>query len=68
MKYHLMSLGYKFCRYVEKEYEIPYNLPIDKSELDQYDANAKTLNAILSGLTNSVKVMQCKPSKHAWEN
>ena len=35
----------------------------------QYEANAKALNSILSGLTESVlvKVMQCKTSKHAWE-
>ena len=67
MKCHLMSLGYKVWRSVEKEYEIPNDLPIDKSELGQYEANSKTLNAILSGLTNSllVKVMQCKTSKHA---
>ena len=69
MKFHLMSLGYKFWRYIEKEYKIPDDLPIDRDELDQYEANAKALNAILSGLTNSVfvKVMQCKTSKHAWE-
>ena len=66
MKSLLMSLGYKVWRSVEKEYEIPNDLPIDKSELDQYDANAKTLNAILSGLTHSVfvKFMKCKTSKH----
>ena len=69
MKCHLMSLGYKVWRFVERKYKIPDNLPIDKSELDQYEANVKALNAILSGLTNSVfvKVMQCKTSKHAWE-
>ena len=69
MKYHLMSLGYKVWRYVEKEYKVPDDLPIDRDELDQYEANAKSLNAILSGLTNSVfiKVMQCKRTKHAQE-
>ena len=67
MKCHLMSLGYKVWRSVEKEYKIPDDLPIDKDELDQYDANAKALNAILSGLTNSmfVKFIQCKTTKHA---
>ena len=45
------------------------NLHVDRDELDQYEANAKALNAILSGLTNSVfvKVMQCKTTKHALE-
>ena len=64
-----MSLWYKVWRSVEKQYEIPDDLPIDKSELDQYVANAKSLNEILSGLTNYmfVKFMQCKTSKHTWE-
>ena len=69
LKCHLMSLGYKFWRYVEKEYKILDALPVDRYELDQYEANAKSLNAILSGLTTSmfVKVMQFKIAKHAWE-
>ena len=69
MKCHLMSLGYKVCRSVEKEYAVPDDVPIDEGELSQYEANAKDLNAILSGLTHSIflKVMQCKTSKHAWE-
>ena len=67
MKCHLMSLGYKVRRSVKKEYKIPVDLPIDIDELYQYDANAKSMNAILSGLKNSmfVKVMQCKTTKHA---
>ena len=68
MKCHLMPLGYKVWRYVENEYKISYNLPADRDELDQYETNANALNAILSGLTNSVfvKVMQCKTTKQAW--
>ena len=60
---------YKLWRSVEREYKVLANLPIDRDELDQYEANAKSLDAILSGLTNSVlvKVMKCKTSKHAWE-
>ena len=69
MKCHLMSLGYKFWRSVEREYKVPDDVPIDKGELSLYEANAKALNEILSGLIESVlvKVMQCKTSKHAWE-
>ena len=69
MKCHLMSLGYKVWRSVEKEYKVPADLPINIDEQDQYEANAKSLNAILSELTNSVfvKVMQCKTTKHAQE-
>ena len=64
-----MSLGYKVWRSIETEYEISDDLPIEKNELDQYEANVKALNDFLSGLTNSVfvKVMQWKTSKHAWE-
>ena len=38
-------------------------------ELSQYEGNSKSLNAILSGLTNYVftKVMQCKTIKQAWD-
>ena len=69
MKFHLMSLGYKVWRSIEKEYKIQCNIPTDRDEQDQYESNAKSLNAILSGLTNSVfvKFMQCKISKHAWK-
>ena len=69
MKCHLMSIQYKVWRSIEKQYKIIDALPIDRDELDQYESNAKALNAILSGLTNSVfvKVMQCKTFKHAWE-
>ena len=69
MKCHLMSLGYKVQRSVEREYKVPDDLPIERVQLDQYEANEKSLNAILSGLINLVfvKAMQCKTSKHAWE-
>ena len=69
MNFHLMSLGYKVWRFVEKEYQIPDDLPIDRDELDQYESNYKAMNAILSGLTNIVlvKFMQCKKTKHARE-
>ena len=68
MKCHLMHLGYKFWRHVEIEQEVPKDVPIDE-ELSQYEANAEALYAILSGLKHSVfvKVIQCKPSKHAQE-
>ena len=54
MKCHLMSLGWKVWEVIEKEYKIEDQEPIDPQELVQYEGNAKSLNAILSGLTNSV--------------
>ena len=52
MKCHLMSLGYKFGRSVEREYKVPDDLPIDRDELDHYEEKSKSLNPILSGLAN----------------
>ena len=68
MKQHLMSLGWKVWEATEKEYKIEDQAPTDPVELGQYEGNSKSLNVILSGLTNSVftKVMWFKTAKHAW--
>ena len=52
-----------------EECNIGNQYPMDTVELGEYEGNAKSLNAILSGLTNSVftKVMQCTSSKQAWD-
>ena len=68
MKCYLMSLGWKVWEATEREYKITDdNLLTDNVELGQYEGNAKSLNAILSELTNIlfVKVMQCKTAKQA---
>ena len=64
-----MTLGYKVWRTVETEYKVPNDVSIDEGELSLYEANAKALNEILSGLIESVlvKVMQWKTSKYAQE-
>ena len=64
-----MALGYKLWRIVEIEYKVPDDVPIDEGELAQYEANAKAINAILSGLIESIilKLIQWKTSKHASE-
>ena len=69
MKCHLMSLGWKVWDATIKEYKIDGQAPIDSMELSQYEGNSKSLNAILSGLTNSIftKVMRCKTAKQAWD-
>ena len=61
MKCHLMSLGWKVWAVTKREYKNrDDNLPTGRMELGQYEGNAKALNAIPSGLTNTifVKVMQ----------
>ena len=69
MKCHLMSLGWKVWDETIKEYKIDDQTPIDSMQLAQYEGNAKSLNSILSGLTNSVftKIMQCKTTNQAWD-
>ena len=69
MRCHIVSLGCKIWSYVENGYTIPDNLPTDRDGLDEYESNAKSFNAILKGLADSVfvKFMQCKTTKHAWE-
>ena len=69
MRCHPMYLGCKIWSYVEKGYKILGNLSTHRDELDEYESNAKDLNAILKGLADLVfvKFMQCKKTKHAWE-
>ena len=65
MKCHLMSLGWKVWETTKKEYKIDDHLPRDSVELARYEGNVKAINAILSGLKNSVftKFMRCKTSQ-----
>ena len=64
-----MSLWWKVWDATVKEYKIDDQAPTDNIELGQYEFNAKSLNVILSGLTNSVfiKVMRCETAKQAWD-
>ena len=59
MRFHLMSLGWKVWDASEKEVPVGNQYPTNTIELGEYEGNAKSLNAILSGLTNIVftKVM-----------
>ena len=59
MRCHLMSLGCKIWNYVEKGYRILDNLPTNRDELDEYESNAKYLNAILKEIADSVFVKVC---------
>ena len=69
MKCRMMSLGQKVWEATEKEYKIEYNLPTNTMELGQHEGNEKYLNAILSGLKNSVfvKFISRNTSKQAWD-
>ena len=54
-----MYLGWKVLEANEKEHNIGNLYPKDTLELGEYEGNSKSLNAVLSGLTNTVftKVM-----------
>ena len=69
MRCYLLSLGWKFWAAIEKELNIGNQYPTNIVDLGEYEGNSKYLNAILSGLTNSVftKVMQCTSAKQAWD-
>ena len=69
MRRHLISLGWKVWAATEKEVPVGNQYPTDTVELGEYEGDAKALNAILSGLTNTVftKVMQCTSAKQAWD-
>ena len=70
MKCHLMSLGWKVWEETKREYKnIDDILTTDSVELGQYKGNAKALNAILSGLENTIfaKFVQCKNTKQYWD-
>ena len=67
MRFHVMSLQWKVWDTTEKEVTIGNQYPTNIVELGQYQGNAKSLNAILSGLTNTIftKFMQCTFSKQS---
>eukprot|EP00253_Pinus_taeda_P012170 PITA_12170 len=61
MPYYLMSLGPKVWQSVLDEYKSPPTLPTDQDGRKACIANAKALNSITSGITDSefTKVMGC---------
>ena len=65
MRCPLMSLGWKVWEATQEDHKIGNQYPTDTVELGEYEGNSKALNAILSGLKNSIftKVMQCTSSK-----
>ena len=65
MSYYLMSLGPEVWHYVLNRYKSPSTLPIDPEERKAYIGNAKALNSITSGISDSkfTKVMNCDSAK-----
>ena len=69
MSYYLMSLGPEVWHSVMDGYKAPANLPTDQDERRAYIANAKALNSITSGITDSefTKVMNYDSAKEVWD-
>eukprot|EP00253_Pinus_taeda_P021467 PITA_21467 len=69
MTYYLMSLRPEVWHFVQNEYKMTSTLPTDPDERKAYIANAKAMNSITSGITDSefTKIMHCTSAKEMWE-
>ena len=69
MTYYLMSLGPEVWHFSQNQDQMNSTLPIDLDERKAYIANAKALNSITSGITDSefTKFMHCTSAKEMWE-
>ena len=69
MSYYLMSLGPEVWHSVLNGYKAPSTLPTDPEERKTYIANAKALNSITSGISDSefTKVMNYDSAKEVWD-
>lgn len=64
-----MSLGPEVWNSVLNAYTAPSTLPTDQDERKAYIVNAKGLNSIISGITNSefTKLMNCDSTEEVWD-
>lgn len=64
-----MSLGFDVWMSLVNGYTPPSNPPTDTDGKKAFENNAKTMNAILCGLSESVfvKVMHCESTQAMWE-
>ena len=69
MTYHLMSLGPEVQHFLQTEYEVTSALPTEQDERKSYIANAKAMNSITSGITDSefTKIMHSNSAREMWE-
>jgi hypothetical protein len=69
MRVYLQSLGYDFWESVKNGYETPKNAIFYIGAKKLSDNNAKSMNAILEGLSKSkfTKFMHCKSTKEMWD-
>ena len=69
MTYYLMSLGPEVWHFVQNEYKTSSTFPTDQDERKAYITNAKAMNSITSGITDSefTKLMHYTLAKELWE-
>ena len=65
----LQAQGAKVWTTVLNRYDARVNPPTDNQGKKAYEDNSKAMNAILSGLSETifVKVMHCKSAKEIWD-
>ena len=69
MKVYLQAQGADVWKMIVNTYDIPTNPPTDGQAVKLYEENSKAMNAILSGLTETlfVKVIHCETTKEIWD-
>ena len=69
MKVFLQAQEIDVWKVVINRYNIPATPPVDNTGRNIYEGNSKAMNAILSGLVESVfvKVMHCEYAKEIWD-
>ena len=71
MRVYLQAQGVYVWKMIVNAYDIPANPPTYACSIERkhYEDNSKAMNAILSGLTETVfvKVMHCETVKEIWD-
>ena len=69
MRVYFQAQGVDVWKEVVNKYNVPATLPTDHAAKKLYEDNSKPMNAILSGLgeTVFVKVMHCETTKEIWD-
>ena len=69
MSVFFQAQGIDVWQEVVNVYNVPTTLPIDNIGGKLHEGNSKEMNAILSGLIDSVfvKVMHCESAKEIWD-
>ena len=69
MRVYLQAQGVDIQKEVVNKYNVPATPPTNHATKNLYEDNSKAMNAILSGLVETVfiKVMHCEYSKEIWD-